>query len=189
MDKKPYRNAIRSKAMIRAAFIELLAEKPLEKITVVDIVNRSDLSRNTFYAHYQDVFAVLEEFQAEALQRLRNVLEAAMEEHVFDDPLWVLRQAAQYVDDNKQTFRTLLRAGGTESLITCIKNLLLEYVFADLAQTGIKDQKGFSLFIEVLTTGFIHMFELYLRDETDMTSEAIALEINRMFLAGLPLYR
>lgn len=74
-------------------------------------------------------------------------------------------------------------------MITCIKNLLLEYVFADLAQTGIRDQKGFSLFIEVLTTGFIHMFELYLRDGTDMTSEEIALEINRMFLAGLPLYR
>ncbi|MBO5365138.1 MAG: TetR family transcriptional regulator, partial [Peptococcaceae bacterium] len=50
--QKSYRNAVRSKTMIRQAFLELLQEKPYEKITVTDIAQRADLNRSTFYAHY-----------------------------------------------------------------------------------------------------------------------------------------
>ena len=46
--KKNYRNAVRSKKMIRQAFLELLQEKPCEKITVTDIAQRADLNRSTF---------------------------------------------------------------------------------------------------------------------------------------------
>ena len=189
MDKKQYRNALRSKTMIRAAFIELLTEKPLEKITVVDVVKRSELSRNTFYAHYQDVYAVLEEFQDEAFLHLRMYLEKAMEERVFDDPLSLLQDVAEYVDDNKQTFSALLRAGRPDEFITRIRDILLEFIFVNISETGITDQKGFCLFLEVLTTGFIHLFKRYLQNEIDMSSDEIVKEINRMFRAGMPIYR
>ena len=54
---KPNRSVLRSKNMLRKAYIELSTEKDASKITVVDVVNRADLSRNTFYAHYPDVNA------------------------------------------------------------------------------------------------------------------------------------
>ena len=41
--KKPYRNAIRSRRMIRETFVELMREKSFEKITATDIINRSGL--------------------------------------------------------------------------------------------------------------------------------------------------
>ena len=47
-----YRSAIRSRRMIREAYTVLLKEKDLSKITVTDIVNRADINRATFYAHY-----------------------------------------------------------------------------------------------------------------------------------------
>ena len=43
---------------VAQAYIELSTEKDASKITVVDVVNRADLSRNTFYAHYPDVNAI-----------------------------------------------------------------------------------------------------------------------------------
>lgn len=42
----------RSKHFLQEAFLELLKEKPYKKITVTDIVTRAELSRTTFYAHY-----------------------------------------------------------------------------------------------------------------------------------------
>lgn len=54
---RPNRSVLRSKNMLRKAYIELSTEKDASKITVVDVVNRADLSRNTFYAHYPDVNA------------------------------------------------------------------------------------------------------------------------------------
>ena len=39
------------------SFIRLLNEKPLDKITVKDIVDDCGVNRNTFYYHFQDIYA------------------------------------------------------------------------------------------------------------------------------------
>ena len=58
--------AVRTKQAIRQAFIELLNERPLDKISVKDIAERSTVNRNTFYYYYADIYALVEEiFQTE----------------------------------------------------------------------------------------------------------------------------
>ena len=52
--KAEYRSAIRSKKMIRHAFIELLGSTAADKITVTDLAQKAGLNRGTFYAHYED---------------------------------------------------------------------------------------------------------------------------------------
>lgn len=46
---------------IKETFLELLEERPLADITVKDIVERCGINRNSFYYHYQDLPALLEE--------------------------------------------------------------------------------------------------------------------------------
>ena len=46
--------ALRTKNAIRRSFIELLAERPFDKISVRDIAERSEVTRNTFYYYYTD---------------------------------------------------------------------------------------------------------------------------------------
>lgn len=50
---------------IEAAFIDLLGEKPFDKITVMDIVKRCGINRNTFYYHYHDIYDLLDQLLAE----------------------------------------------------------------------------------------------------------------------------
>lgn len=45
----------RTKALIIDTFWQLLEEKPYNKITVQDIVDRCQVNRNTFYYHFQDI--------------------------------------------------------------------------------------------------------------------------------------
>ena len=52
--------AVRTKQAIRQAFIELLNERPLDKISVKDIAERSTVNRNTFYYHYSDIYDLLD---------------------------------------------------------------------------------------------------------------------------------
>ena len=50
----------------REAFIKMLNERPLNKITVKDIATACEINRNTFYYYYTDVYALLSEiFQTE----------------------------------------------------------------------------------------------------------------------------
>ena len=54
-----------TKQAIKAAFLELLDEKPLNKISVRDIVERCGINRNSFYYHFQDIPSLLGEIIVE----------------------------------------------------------------------------------------------------------------------------
>ena len=47
------------KAILRA-FGEMLEEMPFDKITVTALVKRCDISSNTFYYHYRDIYDLLD---------------------------------------------------------------------------------------------------------------------------------
>lgn len=58
----------KTKRYIKQTLIEILTEKPFEQITVTELCKRSDISRITFYAHYNDKFALVDEMFAEMLK-------------------------------------------------------------------------------------------------------------------------
>ena len=74
---------------ITQTFLGILAEKPLEKITVRDITEQCGINRNTFYYHYQDIPSLLEDILSEKadtfvleypqLNSINECLAAAME--------------------------------------------------------------------------------------------------------------
>lgn len=55
---------------IREAFIQMLNQRPLDKITVKDIVTACEINRNTFYYYYADLYAVLSEIFQSELQKV-----------------------------------------------------------------------------------------------------------------------
>lgn len=50
-----------TKKAIIESFMKLLNEKPLDKITVKDIVEDCNVNRNTFYYHFEDIHALVYE--------------------------------------------------------------------------------------------------------------------------------
>jgi len=51
----------RTRALIQQAFMGLLEEQGFQSITVQDITQRAEVNRATFYAHFPDKFALLED--------------------------------------------------------------------------------------------------------------------------------
>ena len=51
----------RTRGLLQAALKRLLEEREFDKITIQDITEAATLNRATFYAHYPDKFALLEE--------------------------------------------------------------------------------------------------------------------------------
>lgn len=61
------RRVRQTKGMLKDAILELLEERSLERITVTDICRLADVNRSTFYAHYEDVRALLREIEDDML--------------------------------------------------------------------------------------------------------------------------
>lgn len=58
--------------MIRHSFLKLLSEKPMGKITVKEICEMADINRATFYAHYEDVYDLLDKIEEEFYMDVHN---------------------------------------------------------------------------------------------------------------------
>ena len=99
-----------TKRAIQEAFLAVLNEKSLGKITVKDITDRCGINRNTFYYHYQDIPALLEEIcqiqvdelvnKYPELNSVEECLDAAMQ-IVMDNKRAVMHI---YNSDNRNTY-------------------------------------------------------------------------------------
>ncbi len=57
---------------IRKGFLELLEQRPLDKISVVDIAEHCGVNRNTFYYYYCDIYALVREVLETELDSVLN---------------------------------------------------------------------------------------------------------------------
>lgn len=72
--KAEYRNAKRSKVLIRGAMVKLLETKNLSEVSVADIVRLANINRGTFYNHYCNPVEILEEIRDEIMDKLTDGL-------------------------------------------------------------------------------------------------------------------
>ena len=175
-----------TKRAIQAAFEELLNEKTLNKITVKDITDRCGINRNTFYYHYQDIPALLEEICANEVNRL-------IEEHpTFSTLEEGMVTAMKNVKANR---RLILHVYNSENRGTYVASLwrICEYAVAAYAKSafsdsGISDEdmalfvrfykcELFGLIIDWISTGMKDDYDRgvrrYIKLRTGMAEELI----------------
>lgn len=70
---------IRTDKAIKQALIQLLKQKPFEKITVQDILDETPVTRSTFYKHYQDKYEIIEKIQEEFFASQMEIRKALFE--------------------------------------------------------------------------------------------------------------
>lgn len=58
------------KTAIAEAFLEAAKHKPIDKVTVKDVVGRCGITRQTFYYHFQDLLEVIEWLMARRVEIL-----------------------------------------------------------------------------------------------------------------------
>jgi len=72
---KDNRSTRRTRSAIREALTEMLAVKPVGKITVQELIDKANICRTTFYAHYEDIYNLLSEVENDILSEIREGLE------------------------------------------------------------------------------------------------------------------
>ncbi|MEK3917823.1 TetR/AcrR family transcriptional regulator [Paenibacillus sp. FSL H7-0331] len=61
---------LRTRQLIRAAFRDLLRRKGFDAITIKDIAQKATINRATFYAHFEDKYALLDEVTEQAFHEM-----------------------------------------------------------------------------------------------------------------------
>lgn len=103
MEKAEYRNSVRSRRLICNALLELLDEKPLEKITVTDIAKRADVNRGTFYLHYNSVNDVVDELQETLIAQMDQYFTDKNITFTAENIMILTAECLKYIYDQEQT--------------------------------------------------------------------------------------
>lgn len=87
--KKTNRYAQLSRNLLQEALLSLLREKRYPKITVTDIVKRAELSRPTFYAHFETKDDLLMSYVDDLLDEINDII---MEKLANGDPADIVQR-------------------------------------------------------------------------------------------------
>ncbi len=114
-----------TRMVIKNSFLELLQEKPVSRITVTEICQRSHINRTTFYKHYKDSLDLMEKLEEELLQNVRSLI--AKKSYV--DMTTVFCDVLSALKENSGRYRALVSAYGDNSLPRRIFTLCYDTVF------------------------------------------------------------
>lgn len=59
----------KTKKILKATLIEMMKEIPFEQISITSLCDRADISRITFYSHYNDKYALVEDIFQDMIQQ------------------------------------------------------------------------------------------------------------------------
>ena len=92
---------------LTAALMQLMKEKPLDKITITELVARSGVSRTAFYRNYSTKEDILVDIRNAITETSNNLL---LRPELKDDPFLWFRECFRIVQDNADLIRPILDA-------------------------------------------------------------------------------
>lgn len=181
--KAEYKSAVRSRKMIREAYMELLKEKDINKITVTDIITKADLNRSTFYAHYPDVRSVTEEIENEIIEKMLEVLSHFRYTNFFDNPTPLLLEISRFLESNRDFYSILIKANGAEIFLQKLKDIFAKHMMSDSdVPESLKNTKMVSLRICYFAGGIVNMYQEWFAGNLDCSLNDIALEVSKLLM-------
>lgn len=97
-----------TRAAMQDALMDLLAERPLARISVKELCERADVNRSTFYAHYENIDELLRDVEDDAIAWVRGALDDILSQ---PDPAGigqVVERICQYIADNSRHLQVLM---------------------------------------------------------------------------------
>jgi len=152
MNEKKDRRSERTRQLLSEAMVELIREKDYHLITVGDIIERANVGRSTFYAHYRDKDDLF-------LGNLDEVIDFLGGDDSFPLPSLGL---FQHIHAEYGLYKALTWGPGIDLLIKHIRKSLSEKVAQNLQRSG----KDFNLPIPILanyiTGSFLTLLQWWL---------------------------
>src|SRR3954454_11650685 len=169
---KADRRSERTRQLLNGALIELMLEQRYDEITVQDIIDRANIGRSTFYAHYLDKEDLL-------VSGFTRVLDTLSEHpHQRDSgadqaPLSLVR-FFQHVQSNHQLYKALVRGGGIDRLFKKSHQYMrrnIEQHLAELIPPGQPPAAPLPMVADYLAGAILSMLTWWLDNEMPYTPE------------------
>ena len=170
-------SSIKTRNLIKKTFAELINEKKqLDKITVTELVKKADITRSTFYTHYENIYEVAHDYQMQTIELLCS---DDLKLHSKEDIENYFVDITKCLKDNEQTYKLLLSADESLLFLEKLKRIASEKIYDALSK--IYKDKYLKLNISFFMNGILMELLKYFRNESDYSLDELLLYMNKWF--------
>ena len=136
------RSVRNTKRRLREGLLSLLQERQLSEISVRELAELADVNRGTFYFHYADIYALMDQMEAAQLKRLNELMDTLIPSISQEDVPTALVALFTYLTENPDLCAALYGKSWESEFTSSVKRLIAERCWGNFAPTGgTEDQK------------------------------------------------
>lgn len=173
-----------TKRALGASLKKLLNRMPLDKITIQNLVDDAEVSRKTFYYHFQDIYDLLEWVLADDMRR---TLEGRVTPDTWQEGL---HYAFGYLQENRSMILNIHRSLQNNSTlldqyVSRLIHPLIQEVFE--AQPGCErvSEEDRWLILEMYSFGAMKLLSLWIRDGMESDTEHTIDRVRRLVTGSM----
>ena len=174
----------KTREAIFSAFTQLLGQKDYAQITVGEIIDRADVGRATFYAHFETKDFLLKEFCSELFRHIMDTamgLPADCRYGSWEDPVFL--HLLRHLQENDRNILDLLSSRNNEIFLRYFKNGLKTLIDSQYAQKGLLQNSHLpqDFLVNHMAATFVETVEWWLSQKQKEPPEVMA----EYFLAAI----
>jgi AcrR family transcriptional regulator len=174
-EKTVDRRIQRTRKLLQDGLLELILEKGFDSVTVQDVIDRANVGRSTFYAHFQDKDDLLLSGFEHLLTEFEKYL---MSDEMMNGSPWGLTLSMfQHAQQQRQLYKALAGKQGSHIALNRIQKYLYTYLHTHLdvhlQQTLSKTKKSMppEILAHYLASSFISLLTWWLDNDSSYSAE------------------
>ncbi len=129
------KRVIKTRNAIKTAFMQLVLEKEISKITVSNVADRAQINRSTFYLHYSDVNAVMKDIEREIEEKIAICVNNFDINSVYESTYAMFTNLTDMLNETQTVKNYILDSTSSDYLTVRLKEIL-----ADKAITALNEK-------------------------------------------------
>lgn len=186
------RRVRKSKRAIKQAFIELLTENNLDRITIQQISDLADVNRGTFYLNYEDKYALLDEMENEQIEKIKGFVDIrkmdlstkTSDRFIEDFANKIIKNVITHIEHNIEFYQVILNLE---------RKSQIEEQLADIVRSNIKHLIGdkddiFGIpenyYLSYVVGSMMSMIKYWVSDENRVSVEELVNYVSTIASTG-----
>ena len=179
------KRVVRTKRAIRNAFMELLAEKDINYITIKDIADCANINRKTFYNYYNGIYQLIEEIEKDLVDKFELTFANVDMAAALNEPRIIFDRLDSLICADIEFYSNLFTMDENINLISKLTSLIKARTKRSICmQIGMSEEKA-DVALEFLITGMVAVYQMWFRSDRTRPLSEFSDMIGSMCSEGL----
>jgi len=182
---KSDRRTRKTRKAIKSAIMNLIVKKEISKITIKEISDLADINRKTFYTHYQDIYAVIDEIESDLIEKIFKVLDDNDIAKIVYNPYQLYRQLTELITDDIDFYALLVNATIFDSMLNKTKKILGARIVSIFMDKTTVNAVMLNYIIDFVVAGLIASYREWFNSDRQIPLEELSKQISFIVSNGV----